>query len=582
MLLGASLFAGKIEMADHRVYEGAVSFREDGRLMVIGTNGAPESLALGQVRVASLHPRLEQTNLLPKGWHFEAFGGAHGNAEARDGGFWLRLAGGYPRDPQINPGHFVYRVVRSDPEITTRLERVEGSAQSAAGLMLRANLDPAGDFVLLAATPGQQLRLESRTSDKVRRQELGTLALPIWLKLAWQQQGGSVLAYRSADGLAWEKIGQSRLDSQAEPFPEDSDHWQPKLYAGLALDGAETNTAATACFGHVALTVQGLLGAYYNDEKFSSLRFARLDREVNFFWGEKPPAPDLAAARFSVRWIGQVEPKYSEAYRFHFEADDSARLWINGRELPAAKFSAKPELYEEVKELALEAGRKCELKFEFMNEEGAAGARLGWSSRSQKLEAIPGTSLSHTYMPGSLDEENEGSMTNICHAKGIYLRDGSFIAGEIVSADQTTAYVTFAGQAKVPIPTSKIARVVFRNVRRPLAFGQVGDQMTGVFLRNGDFLESEFILCQDRSLVMCSVLFGRRVFATQDVNTAVLVLNRYAPARSPLEVSLLDGSVLRIKGIRLAEAKILVDDFTLGFVSIPETQLIKIYNPVVQ
>jgi hypothetical protein len=529
--------------------------------------------------VARFNPRLGEASQLPKSWHVEEIGGVQGHTAAQDGGFLLRVPDWPSRDTKIQPAHFVYRMVRSEPEITARVVSVSGPGQCVAGLMLRGSLEPDGGLALLGVTPEHQLCLETRPGggQRLERRELGNTGLPTWLKLAWEAKGGIVFAYRSTNGSLWETMGQARLNCPSEPFPEDSDHWQPKIYAGLALAGGQTNTAATARLEGVALSARGLLGQYYSDEQFFRLRFARLDRKLEFWWGQKPPAPDLAPGCFSVRWTGQLEPRYTEAYRFHFEADDSARLWVNGQELPAAKFSEQPEKYERVKALALTAGRKCDVIFEFMNEQGAAKARLGWSSPSQKLEVIPEDRLSYTYAAGSLDEENEGAITNICHLKGIYLRDGSFIAGEVVSADPTTALIRFGSRKSIPVLTSQIARILLRNVRRPLPFDRAASQ-TGVFLKNGDFLESELASLEGRALTMSSILFGRRRFSTQKPETAALVLHRFAPGPAPWEVKLVDGSSLRAKGIRLAEGGIVVDDLTLGPVRLTESELGEIRN----
>jgi ribosomal protein S12 methylthiotransferase len=50
----------------------------------------------------------------------------------------------------------------------------------------------------------------------------------------------------------------------------------------------------------------------------------------------------VGADTFSIRWYGQLEPRYSETYTFHVEADDGARLWVNDQLI--ATLAACPKL----------------------------------------------------------------------------------------------------------------------------------------------------------------------------------------------------------------------------------------------
>jgi PA14 domain len=55
----------------------------------------------------------------------------------------------------------------------------------------------------------------------------------------------------------------------------------------------------------------------------------RTDATVNFNWGGGAPHTSLGADTFSVRWVGQVRPHYSETYTFYIQNDDGVRLWVN-------------------------------------------------------------------------------------------------------------------------------------------------------------------------------------------------------------------------------------------------------------
>src|SRR4051812_46622996 len=57
----------------------------------------------------------------------------------------------------------------------------------------------------------------------------------------------------------------------------------------------------------------GLRGDYFSDASLSTLALSRIDPTANFNWKIGAPAAGLPKNHFSVRWTGQVIPRYSEA-----------------------------------------------------------------------------------------------------------------------------------------------------------------------------------------------------------------------------------------------------------------------------
>jgi len=83
-------------------------------------------------------------------------------------------------------------------------------------------------------------------------------------------------------------------------------------------------------------TTTGFLAKYYPNTSFTAPpTIVRLDPAItngnNGIWGTGSPDPLIGADTFSARWSGQVQPQFSETYTFIVNADDSARLWINGQ-----------------------------------------------------------------------------------------------------------------------------------------------------------------------------------------------------------------------------------------------------------
>ncbi|MCX8091420.1 MAG: PA14 domain-containing protein, partial [Verrucomicrobiae bacterium] len=138
-------------------------------------------------------------------------------------------------------------------------------------------------------------------------------------------------------------------------------------------------------------TGTGLRGLYYDNTDFSALKLARVDGPVNFDWGNGSPHAALGADTFAVRWIGQVEPRYSQTYTFYTGTDDGVRLWVNGV-LLIDRWNDQAHT-EWSGSIALTAGQKYDIRMDYYENGGAASAQLRWSSPSQVKEIIPASQL---------------------------------------------------------------------------------------------------------------------------------------------------------------------------------------------
>jgi len=135
----------------------------------------------------------------------------------------------------------------------------------------------------------------------------------------------------------------------------------------------------------------GLRADYYDNADFTGTRVRRIDSVVSFDWGDGQPDPGIGADTFSVRWIGQVQPRFTETYSFYVVADDGVRLWVNNQLLVDRWIDQGPTEYAGF--LQLQAGVLYDIKMEMYENGGGAVARLLWSSPSVNKEVIPGTQL---------------------------------------------------------------------------------------------------------------------------------------------------------------------------------------------
>ncbi|NJM48338.1 MAG: hypothetical protein HC860_20980 [Alkalinema sp. RU_4_3] len=136
----------------------------------------------------------------------------------------------------------------------------------------------------------------------------------------------------------------------------------------------------------------GLRGEYFDNADFTNLKAVRTDRTVNFDWQAGAPALGVGPESFSVRWSGQIQPLYNEAYQFFTSSDDGVRLYING-ELAINQFVPQGVTEHGSAPITLESGKKYDIVLEYFDGFGNAVSQLSWASASQAKQIIPQSQL---------------------------------------------------------------------------------------------------------------------------------------------------------------------------------------------
>ncbi|MBP0006374.1 MAG: hypothetical protein J7642_22090 [Cyanobacteria bacterium SBC] len=135
----------------------------------------------------------------------------------------------------------------------------------------------------------------------------------------------------------------------------------------------------------------GLTAQYFSGTNFDTLVQTRVDPTVNFNWGQGAATGGLATDAYSVRWTGEIEPRFNETYTFHTISDDGVRLWVDGQ-LIIDQWQLQGAV-EHTGTIDLDAGREYDIKLEYFESQGNASAQLLWSSPSQSKEVIPASQL---------------------------------------------------------------------------------------------------------------------------------------------------------------------------------------------
>ncbi|MHB9142040.1 MAG: PA14 domain-containing protein [Paludibacter sp.] len=142
--------------------------------------------------------------------------------------------------------------------------------------------------------------------------------------------------------------------------------------------------------GGIEGTGTGLTANYYNGMNFETKIGTRTDASINFDWGMGSPMTEVKTDSFSVRWTGQVQPRYSGTYTFYITSDNGRRVWVDNK-LIIDKWVNNQSPYSDT--ISLTAGQKYDLKVEYFETNSTAKCILEWASGFQSKEVVPQSQL---------------------------------------------------------------------------------------------------------------------------------------------------------------------------------------------
>lgn len=153
--------------------------------------------------------------------------------------------------------------------------------------------------------------------------------------------------------------------------------------------GAVTSNAATLIVNSTATSPTGLRGQYYLGTSFNTLYSTVTDPYINFTWGAE-------GDNFSIRWTGQLQPAFSEAYTLTTTSDGAVRVWINGQLVIDHYDLHNSTVIRDSAPITLVAGRRYNVQVDYYDTVNTSVIKLEWRSASQAQQVIPTNRL---YLP---------------------------------------------------------------------------------------------------------------------------------------------------------------------------------------
>ena len=164
-----------------------------------------------------------------------------------------------------------------------------------------------------------------------------------------------------------------------------------QVQAVATQPGAVNSGVASAAFVNSSAVGSGagLQGSYWSNvtaAAFTNVTFSapptliRTDSVINFDWTGTPPDPSIGLTNFIVRWLGSIQPEYSELYTFTTLTKDGVRLYVNGQLVINAWTNQPATAWSN--SIPLKAQQRYNIEMDFFNQSGGAQAALYWSSPS--------------------------------------------------------------------------------------------------------------------------------------------------------------------------------------------------------
>jgi RHS repeat-associated protein len=228
----------------------------------------------------------------------------------------------------------------------------------------------------VAPLHSQTYTFYTQSDDGVRLWVNGQLLIDNWTFHAWTENSGTITL-----------VAGRKYSIRMEYFQGTSGAIAALLWSSPS-QGKQVIPSSQL---YAARPANGVQATYYDNIDFTGTKVLRTDPAINFNWGGGSPEPTMGVDGFSVRWEGQIVPRFSETYTFYAGSDDGVRLWINGQLIVDNWWDRGHT--EGTGTINLVMGQAYDIRMEYYENGGGASATLAWSSGRQLKEIVPSSQL---------------------------------------------------------------------------------------------------------------------------------------------------------------------------------------------
>ena len=143
---------------------------------------------------------------------------------------------------------------------------------------------------------------------------------------------------------------------------------------------------------------RGLRASYYNSSHFNAEKkaFDRVDRQVDFDFGDGSPDKEHGTNEFAIEWRGSLIAEETGDYEFILKTPNGVRLWVNDDDEPLIDaWVASGQLSEHKAALRLLGGRAYPLRLNYFKfKDKSASISLQWKPPHGTQQPLPARNLS--------------------------------------------------------------------------------------------------------------------------------------------------------------------------------------------
>jgi beta-glucosidase len=122
---------------------------------------------------------------------------------------------------------------------------------------------------------------------------------------------------------------------------------------------------------------KGLLGEYFDNPNLEGKPvFTKIDKNIDFEFGEGSPTSQMKKDSFSIRWTGKLTSPSTNTYTLTTLSDDGIRVYLDNK-LIINDWSNHPPITNSA-DVQLKANHPYDIKIEYYENVGGASVHLGW------------------------------------------------------------------------------------------------------------------------------------------------------------------------------------------------------------